>query len=443
MKDTNGLSLYAIPPRFHESIFNLDNSRTWPNDNVGSGDVDLINNTRESFEGLDGRYSYLKAQAARAVLEKEFKEHIAARKPYDSRLFSAHLLGISDREQARAATNDLANYLAAITNTPNVLDAKAITEVAGQFAGLEKTIARRTGFEMMKEMEERRQAAMARARTNQSLPRPPPVSPPSDTNTFVLKLSADSFWQFPPEDFPALISFDAVPPIYRDGKLWFMTEEGFWRINKAGNSRSWSSRPILINVDPATLRTNIYSAATKADDYFSGDIIAIVEDRRRQSAFEAIDPYFFIAEGPQLRRLDTRTRKWTEFTLPSADGILYRVRDRLIFSAESGIFELLENGEKSRVLASVRRRPALTSLDSLETFGKPPPVVPGPNGSLRTLINGNAYRFEGGDWKAETHFTNLTAKIHAESICLWRPIRRVALSRADEHGPAFYRNGAS
>jgi hypothetical protein len=442
MTDTNGLSLYAVPPRFRESIYNLDNSRTWPNDKVGSGEVTLINNTRESFEGLDGRYSFLKAQAARAVLEKRFKEHIAAHKPYDSQLFAAHLLGIGNREQARAATNDLVNYLVMITNTPNALDGRAAAEVAGQFAALEKAIARRTGLEVMKETQERQKALMARARTNKTVRTPEPARA-VDTNTFVIRLAQDDFWQFQSEDISASMSpLDAYAPIYRDGKLWFFTKEYFWRENKAGDARSGSFRPVIASVDPSTLKTNMYSAASKADEYYAGDLMVQIKADERQFSFEAIDPFVFVADGSRLRRLDTRTRKWSELALPVANGVLYRVSDRLILSAESGIFELSDHGERSRVLASARRRPAVTRLDSLETFGKTPAILPGPDGSVRALIHGNAYRFERDDWKAETHFTNLTPAIRGEWILFYGgPNSELHLLTPTNSAPVFVGTG--
>jgi hypothetical protein len=416
-KDTNGLSLYQIPPRFVDSAYNLDHSRTWPNDKIGSGEVTLINNAREFFKGIDDRYSFLKMQRARAQLEKQFKDHIAAAKPYDSTLFSEYLLGIRNREQARAATNDVAAYLAIVTNTPSGLNATAAAEVAAQIAALENVIARPTPQERINEARTRRQASAARARTNQSAPRSPTLSPNPDTNTFVIRLTADDFWQFPSDNLlTAPFSSEAHPPIYRDGKLWFLTHEGFWRMNQDEHFRNRSFRPIVVNVDTSTLKTNLYPAATKADDYYTGDLMAMIKADRRRFTYESIHPFLFLAEKAQLRRLDTRTREWREFTLPVAEGTLYRVRDRLILSAESGIFELLDNGERSRVLASVRRRPAMTALDSLETFGTPPPILPGPNNSVRTLINGNAYRFENGDWEAETHFTNLATVVQSDSI---------------------------
>ncbi len=418
LTNTSGLGLYRIPPRFGESAHNVSESRLWLNDKVGSGEVALINDYQESFNMLDGRYTFLKAQTLRATVERKFKEHIASGRPYDSALFSAHLLGISNREKARVATNDLTNYLAAITNTPNALDAKAAAEVAERLAALEKVIARPTHEEKMKELFEAIQRAdIARARTNQTVRRPPAA----DTNIFALRLSSDDFWQFPPDEFPippfsSFFDPDTHAPIYRDGKLWFLARENFLRTNKAVVFGGSLHRPIILNVDVSTMRTNIYSPPTETDDYYDDDIVTMVKGTRRYFTFEAIHPYLFIADQAQLRRLDTRTRQWTHFALPVAGGVLHRVRDRLLLSAESGIFELLDNGEKTRVLASVRRRPAVTALDSLETFGKPPPILPGPAGSLRALLNGNAYRFEGGDWKAETHFTNLATTVQGEHI---------------------------
>jgi hypothetical protein len=415
---SNGLSLYQVPPRFHESAHNLSDSRTWPNDKIGSGAVTLINNTRESFQHFDGRYSYLKLQGAHAVSEKRFKEHIASANPYDSALFSSYLRGITNRDEARAATNDLATYLAAVSNTPKALDSRAATEIAEQIAALEKVIARLTPEERRQQFETMRLAAANRARTNPIAKPSQPAKPAPDTNTFVIRITGNDFWLFPPERFQ-VDTLNGRTPIYRDGKIWFLANENFLRLNKAGNSMSSSTRPILLNVDPATLKTNIYTAASKADEYFADDSHAHFKAHGRQFSFEAIDPFFFLIDDQQLRRLDTRTRKWTELPLPVSDGVLYRVRDRLILSADSGIFELVENGEKSRVLASVRRRPALTTLDSLETFGKAPPIVPGPGDSVRALLNGNAYRFEQGDWKAETHFTNLATTIQGDSILFY------------------------
>jgi hypothetical protein len=414
--NTNGLSLYQVPPRFHESFDKISDHRHWANDKIGSGAVTLINHTIELFRLIDSRYLGLKEQSARALLERSFKDHIALLKPYDSALFSAYLVGITDREQARAATNSLAPYLAAITNSPTLFDPIAIAEISGHLTTLETVIARPTPRERMKQMETMHEAAAVRARSNRiAQPSSPPKSA-TDTNTFVLKLTAKDFWQFPSTNLLSSMSMDAAAPIYRDGLIWFFTEERFYRMNEAGNAMAGSSRPFLVNVNPTTLATNMYSAASRADQYFLGDDKSLIKAHDRKFSFEAIHPYFFLIEDQQFRRLDTRTRKWIELPLPSSEGVLHRVGNRLMLSAASGIFELLESGEKSRVLASVRRRPALTTLDSLETFGKPPPILPGPNGSVRALLNGNAYRFEEGDWKVETHFTNLDTTIQGDHI---------------------------
>jgi hypothetical protein len=62
------------------------------------------------------------------------------------------------------------------------------------------------------------------------------------------------------------------------------------------------------------------------------------------------------------------------------------------------------------LLASARRKPAITVLDELESFDYPP-LSTGPTATLRAFIKGNAYAWNGQTWAPVTEFTNLDCRV--------------------------------
>jgi hypothetical protein len=121
------------------------------------------------------------------------------------------------------------------------------------------------------------------------------------------------------------------------------------------------------------------------------------------SAFsEIFNGQFYLSDAGQIQRWDPKIRKWEVLAIPeSKDSQLFALDGHLYGANEESIFEILENGRTTRVLASTRRRPALSSLDSFDALGSPmrsPVLFSGPNRILCAALNGQVFAWNGRDW---------------------------------------------
>ena len=119
-----------------------------------------------------------------------------------------------------------------------------------------------------------------------------------------------------------------------------------------------------------------------------------------------VQPEEFKMKGNQigfqgrLQKYDFQTRRWQVLPIPDLESPfqLSVVNDRLYAANAEGIFEVIHDGESTRVLASTRRRPATTALDLLDSLGAP--VLYGDSKeSLRAVIGSDIYAWDGSDWK--------------------------------------------
>ncbi len=114
--------------------------------------------------------------------------------------------------------------------------------------------------------------------------------------------------------------------------------------------------------------------------------------------FEVFRGAVYLSDGPDLRRFDLRSRRWEKLGYPGMQGAeLFVVNGRLYAANADGIHELLDDGQGTRVLASTRRRPAASALDSLATLGGPT-LFPGPNGAVRSRVGDWIHEWDGRDW---------------------------------------------
>jgi hypothetical protein len=100
----------------------------------------------------------------------------------------------------------------------------------------------------------------------------------------------------------------------------------------------------------------------------------------------------------QTKKYDLNSRKW--ITLPVSDGDnhgLFNVGGHLYAADMTQIFEILDNGNSTRLLASSRRRPPVSVLDT-QDLGRPV-LFEGPGHSLRLAIPGGFYTWTNNDWR--------------------------------------------
>ena len=117
--------------------------------------------------------------------------------------------------------------------------------------------------------------------------------------------------------------------------------------------------------------------------------------------FSAVANDALFVSGPDyLRRYDFKSRQWKTQPAPwQCPTRLLATSSRLFAANIDSIFELFNGGRDARVLASCRRKPAATVLDSLDSF-EGIQLFPGSDNSLRVVIQKKLYSWDGHDWTA-------------------------------------------
>jgi len=107
---------------------------------------------------------------------------------------------------------------------------------------------------------------------------------------------------------------------------------------------------------------------------------------------------FYFRDEDKIKQYDFPTRQWKTLDvrvqpntgLDALDGHLYAVN-------RESIFEITDGGKGTRILASTRRRPAASALDSLDSLGSPV-LFSRPNHSLGVVIGSKVFVWNGSDW---------------------------------------------
>lgn len=114
----------------------------------------------------------------------------------------------------------------------------------------------------------------------------------------------------------------------------------------------------------------------------------------------------FVSGPGYLRQCDLPTRQWETQVAPwQAPSVLFAIGSRLFAANTDTIFELLDGARQTRLLASCRRKPATSDLDSFDAYGDLT-LVPGPGDSVRAVFGRNIYSWDGRDWNPIATATN-------------------------------------
>lgn len=133
----------------------------------------------------------------------------------------------------------------------------------------------------------------------------------------------------------------------------------------------------------------------------------------------------------EIRKFDLSSRHWQSFPFPTEKQVLLvTIGDHLLGANDEVIVEILNGGKNTRVLASSRRRPAASTLDSLDNFSSLI-LFPGPEGSIRASIKDKVYSWNGRDWKEDFALKLKSYKqpeVFADGIILDSGVYRQSLS---------------
>lgn len=193
-----------------------------------------------------------------------------------------------------------------------------------------------------------------------------------------------------PEFVPLLIDepehlrvaeFSITSHVLHAGVLWV---DATIRWKRLSGAYSGTSQGILAGFDleGQTWRTIPYKVTSR---------------RRPTFAVWQGDLYRNSAEG--FQRFEQETDTWKTLSLPAQPGaLLFAVHDRLFSCDENTIREILDGGRQMQLLASTRRRPSVTSLDTLASLGAPV-VLPGADEEIRVYVGDTVYALKGDEWE--------------------------------------------
>jgi Ca2+-binding EF-hand superfamily protein len=117
----------------------------------------------------------------------------------------------------------------------------------------------------------------------------------------------------------------------------------------------------------------------------------------------------YTSRGNHIQKYDFETTAWK--TLEVSDGgnaELFNVNDHLYGANDISVYEILDGGERTRLLASNRRNPPMSALDS-EVLGTPT-LFEGAGHSLRLATSTGIFSWTGADWRkdiADLHLAGL------------------------------------
>ncbi|MEN9573840.1 MAG: hypothetical protein RL514_1695 [Verrucomicrobiota bacterium] len=218
-----------------------------------------------------------------------------------------------------------------------------------------------------------------------SAPRPPPKvvhpnAPAGPTNV----LQATRFWTPPAELFPD-------PRVRPSGPLNLQFAAGrIWTGLRYTTNYGQGDELMLVALEPDTLRAQTYvlpkpeRTLPERDGWMNALFPGYV----------VWDGHVYLHLGDRLKRLRLGGARWEDLPASVPDNAtLFVVHGRLYFSAADSILELNEAGDGTRLLASTRRRPAETPLDTLGTLGSPP-VFPGPGGRVRVWTSARLFEHD-------------------------------------------------
>ncbi|MEI6074388.1 MAG: hypothetical protein WCS94_02365 [Verrucomicrobiota bacterium] len=144
----------------------------------------------------------------------------------------------------------------------------------------------------------------------------------------------------------------------------------------------------------------IFDPATEHWDVITGPITTTASENRFYHRTTLLHGNLFTCEGKQIRKYDFKNRRWQVLSVSDGnDYELFAVNDRLYAANESIIFEILDDGKSTRILASTRRNPPVSKLDR-ESLGTPI-LYEGPNHSLRLCTSSKIFTWTGKDWQED------------------------------------------
>jgi hypothetical protein len=177
---------------------------------------------------------------------------------------------------------------------------------------------------------------------------------------------------------------------YRDGRFWVQELYGPFQA---------ASGAIFHGVDLKTFSARLVA--------FKGEQHAFTEAMLigGKHEFDVDGSYLYLWLKDSVRRYSFKRQNWEVFT-PAGDSKPERLGDRLFFTSPTSVRECLPDGAL-QLLASCRRRPAVTALDNMDNYGACHLFLDA-KGRINLCASNELYRLAGAnDWQ---HYATIPAR---------------------------------
>lgn len=327
------------------------------------------------------------------------KQYLAALTPYDlvkfNKVFSRHDYS---KEQAAELQPMLENYRSNIMVLAN----------APASDWFKKTAARNTAEDVA-----RFERMNVESVLHPPLPAPaaPPVSSPvaqsvtpGRMNDLTNVLVVRKFLALPTEQLPATNRSGIAVVIFgerlEDDKLVLDVryDDTWWQREKNGGRQRNEHREAVAIWDKGW--EMIPSSHTEGEFGFDFILGSLGGQATRGRLFtEIFENNLYVSDRDAIRKYDFTRREWRELPFPGQNRAeLFAVNHHLYAASPETIWEVLDGGQSSRILASTRRRPALSVLDTRESLGRPL-LFPGKGNALLLVLGREIFSWDGNDWK--------------------------------------------
>ncbi len=376
---------------------------------------------------------------------KKQKEYLAKFTAFDSSVFSK-LFNNTDFSEAQAAELKpllaayQSNMVASVPATNRELRFKASSDEMG---------TRSLGFRLDRILASKTPATPAPTIAAPAVAAPPvaAVQPPKSSAVVpkqpapapheipVGALIARKFLPIPTNDLPAkkIASLVVFSHRMRDDKLLLNLQYLDWWIERSVNEDGGTNsqqfqiyREAGAVLEPNGIWTvtpfpHTYDSMVGSD--FMTGTLGMANVTGPELYVEIFHNAIYVSDPDAIRHYDLRAKKWNELPFPEQERAqLYVVNDHLYAASSEGIWEILGDGQSAHILASVRRQPAVSSLDSQGSLGKPV-LFSGKDHALCAALKGEVFAWGGSDWKPVLTVKDAQVAINSQGTIFFRAIQ--------------------
>jgi hypothetical protein len=210
-----------------------------------------------------------------------------------------------------------------------------------------------------------------------------------------------------------------------EGKLLLDFEYGtqFFSFGEDGKSKSVRGAlfPAIAIFDPVTERWNVVSCPEVGhqdqNNFYHRSVLLRGE--------------LFSCESKQIKKYDFQKRQWQVLDISDGNNYeLFALNGHLYAANSDAIFEITDNGKATRLLASTRRHPPISVLDT-QPLGAPI-LFSGSNHSLRAIIGNKIFTWMDSDWQEDYASPSLGAPELFDDGVLFRSVPDAFLGERDK-----------